>query len=142
MTKKLGRTMLIKQGDGEVSEAFTTLCGLNAKTMSINNNEIDVTSPDCTTPGGVMWTEVLAGVKRINLSGNGFFKEEANEARATAVAMSDDPRANYQVIVPGLGTFEGNFFLSTMEYGGESTGGVTYSLALGSNGAVTFAPEA
>ncbi|HHX89260.1 MAG TPA: phage major tail protein, TP901-1 family, partial [Paracoccus sp.] len=64
MAKQKGRLMLVKIGDGESSEAFTTLCGLRSKTMTINNSEIDVTTADCTTPGGPLWTEILDGAKR------------------------------------------------------------------------------
>lgn len=142
MAKQKGRTLLIKMGDGAGTEAFTTLCGLTTKTLTINNSEVDVTSADCTDPGGPLWTEVLDGVKRISVAGNGFFKDEVNEARATTVAMSGTPIANFEIIVPQLGTFAGAFFLSTLEWGGEQEGGVTYSLSLASTGEITFTAAA
>ncbi|GHC12515.1 phage major tail protein, TP901-1 family [Gemmobacter nanjingensis] len=139
MAKQKGRKLLIKIGNGATpTEVFTVLCGLTSKTMTINNNEIDVTTADCTDPGGAMWTEVLAGAKRVSVSGNGLFKDEAAEATLNTLAMDDDPIANFQVIVPDFGTFRGGFFVSSVEYGGEQEGGVTYSLALASTGAVTF----
>lgn len=136
--KKKGRLLLIRIGDGESIEAFTNLCGLRSKTLSINNSEIDVTTADCDNPGGALWTEVLAGVKRMSVSGNGFFKDEASELRLNTVAMSAEPFANFEIVVPGFGTFAGNFMVASMEYGGEQEDGVTYSLSLGSNNAVTF----
>jgi hypothetical protein len=33
MAKQLGRALLVKIGDGESSEAFSNLCGLNSKTL-------------------------------------------------------------------------------------------------------------
>ena len=139
MAKQKGRKLLIKIGDGATpTEAFTVLCGLTSKTMTINNNEIDVTTADCADPGGALWTEVMAGAKRVSVSGNGFFKDETAEATLNTLALDDDPIANFQVIVPDFGTFQGAFFLSSVEYGGEQEGGVTYSLALASTGAVTF----
>lgn len=138
MAKQLGRAMLVKIGDGAGSEVFTTLCGLNSKTLTINNEEIDVTTADCTTPGGVMWTEVLNGVKRIAVSGNGLFEDSTQETRANTVAMQADPRANFQIIIPAFGTFEGEFFMNSLEYQGEVSGGVNYSLTLSSSGPVTF----
>lgn len=142
MAKQKGRLLLIKIGDGAGTEAFTTLCGLKSKTLTINNSEIDVTTADCTDPDGVMWTEVLGGVKRIAVSGNGYFKDEVNETRMNTVAMSADPIANFQIIVPAFGTFAGAFFVSSVEYGGEQEDGVTYSLSLASTGAVTFTAAA
>jgi len=138
MAKQKGRLMLVKIGDGEASETFTVLCGLRSKTLAINNSEIDVTTPDCADPGGPLWTEVLTGVKRISVSGNGYFKAEAPEQRMNEVAMAADSIANFEVIVPDFGTFAGAFIVSSVDYGGEQEDGVTYSLSLESSAAVTF----
>lgn len=141
MSKKKGRLLLVKIGDGEASESFTTLCGLRSKTLTINNSEIDVTTADCDNPGGALWTEVLAGVKRVSVSGNGYIKTAENEARLNALALNPEPFANFQIVIPGLGMFAAEYFLSNVEYGGEQEDGETYSLSLGSNGAVAFTAE-
>jgi len=138
MAKQKGRTLLVKIGDGEVGETFSSLCGLTSKTLTINNTEIDVTTADCTDPGGALWTEVLAGAKRVSVTGNGLFLDATSEARMNTVVMADDPVANFQVVVPDFGTFAGAFFVSSVDYGGEQEGGVTYSLSLASTGPVTF----
>jgi len=142
MAKQQGRLLLIKIGDGAGTEAFATLCGLNSKTLTINNSEFDVTTADCTTPEGALWTEVMSGIKRMSVSGNGYFKDEASELRLNTVAMAADAVANFQIIVPDFGTFAGAFIVSSIDYGGEKENGVTYSLSLGSSGTVTFAPVA
>ena len=138
MAKQLGRALLVKIGDGEVSEAFANLCGLNSKSITINNSSIDVTTPDCTTPEGALWTQTLAGLKNVSVSGDGYFEDSVTEARMNTVAMSADNACNFQVVVPDFGTYAGSFRISSLEFGGESEGGVTYSLSLESNGAVTF----
>lgn len=138
MAKQKGRSLLVQIGDGGGTEVFTTLCGLTTKSLTINNEEIDVTTADCTTPGGVMWTEVLDGVKRVSVSGNGFFEDSTQETRANTVAMATPPTANFKIVVPAFGTFAGSFFLSSLEWGGEVAGGVTYAISLASTGAVTF----
>ena len=138
MAKQLGRALLVKIGDGEVSEAFANLCGLNSKSITINNSSIDVTTPDCTTPEGALWTQTLAGLKNVSVSGDGFFEDSVTEARMNTVAMSADNACNFQIVVPDFGTYAGSFRISSLEFGGESEGGVTYSLSLESNGAVTF----
>ena len=138
MAKQLGRALLVKIGDGEASETFANLCGLNSKSLTINNSSIDVTTPDCTTPEGALWTETLAGLKNVSASGDGFFEDSAAEARANTVAMAADNSANFQIVVPDFGTYAGAFRLPTLEFGGETEGGVTYSLSLESTGAVTF----
>ena len=138
MAKQLGRALLVKIGDGEGTEAFTNLCGLNSKSMTINNSSIDVTTPDCTTPEGALWTQTLAGLKNVSVSGDGFFEDSTAEARMNTVAMGADNSVNMQIVVPDFGTYASAYRISSLEFGGESEGGVTYSLSLESNGAVTF----
>jgi TP901-1 family phage major tail protein len=139
MAKQLGRALLVKIGDGAGgAEAFTNLCGLNSKSLTINNSSIDVTTPDCTTPEGALWTATLAGLKNFSLSGDGFFEDSTAEARMNTVAMSADNSVNMEVVVPDFGTYAGAFRISSLEFGGETEGGVTYSISLESNGAVTF----
>jgi TP901-1 family phage major tail protein len=140
MAKKLGRAFLIRIGDGASTETFNVLCALTAKSLSINTETIDVTTPDCTTPGGVMWRETLDGVRAVSVSGNGLIKDEASEKRANAVALASPNVANFQILVPGLGTYQGAFSLN-LELGGDATGGVTYSVSLESTGVVTFTAE-
>lgn len=145
MAKQKGRSLLIKIGDGEESETFATLCGLTAKSISLNANAFDVTTPDCTTPGGQLWREVMTGVRSVSLSGNGRFEDSTSEERARSVLMgtgeSDtvDAIANFQVIVPDFGTFTGAFHIDTMDYSGDMEDAVNYSLTLSSSGPVTFA---
>ncbi len=138
MAKQLGRALLVKIGDGEASETFANLCGLNSKSLTINNSSIDVTTPDCTSPEGALWTQTLAGLKNVSASGDGFFEDSTAEARMNTVAMSADNSVNMQIVVPDFGTYAGAFRISSLEYGGETEGGVTYSLSLESNGAITF----
>jgi TP901-1 family phage major tail protein len=138
MAKQLGRALLVKIGDGEASETFANLCGLNSKSLTINNSSIDVTTPDCTTPEGALWTATLAGLKNLSVSGDGFFEDSTAEARMNTVAMSADNAVNMQVVVPDFGTYAGAFRISSLEFGGETEGGVTYSISLESNGVVTF----
>lgn len=138
MAKQLGRALLVKIGDGEASEAFANLCGLNSKSLTINNSAIDVTTPDCTTPEGALWTETLAGVKNMSVSGDGFFEDSTAEARMNTVAMAADNKANFQITIPDFGTFAGSFRIDSLEFGGETEGGMTYSLSLSSTGTPTF----
>lgn len=142
MAKQKGRTLLIKLSDGQETPTFETLCALTTKTLTINNEEIDVTTANCTTPGGALWTEVMDGVKRVSFSGNGISKKDNAEARLAAVAMSSPPVIASQVIVPNFGQFDGTFFIQSGDFGGEQSGGVTFSLTAASTGEVTFAPEA
>ena len=138
MAKQLGRALLVKIGDGEATEAFTNLCGLNSRSLTINNSSIDVTTPDCTNPEGALWTATLNGLKNISVSGDGYFEDSVAEARMNTVAMGADNACNFQIVIPDFGTYSGAFRIASVDFGGESKGAVTYSLSLESNGAVTF----
>jgi TP901-1 family phage major tail protein len=138
MAKQLGRALLVKIGDGASPEVFSNLCGLNSKALTINNSSIDVTTPDCSTPGGALWTETLNGLKNVTVTGDGFFEDSASESRMNTVAMAADNSCNFTVTVPAFGTYAGAFRIASLEFGGETEGGVTYSLSLESTGAVTF----
>lgn len=149
MAKQQGRLLLIKIGDGvEGTEAFTTLCGLQSKTMTVNNNNFDVTTADCTAPGGQLWQEVMTGMRSIEVSGNGLFEGGTSLDRFKEIAFgtgeSDTAGAigNFQVIVPEFGTFEGAFHVNSVEFGGEQEGAVTYSLTLASSGYIGFTAAA
>ena len=138
MAKQLGRSFLLKVGDGEASEVFTALAGINSKSITINNSSIDVTTPDASSPGGVLFAQSLNGLKSMSVSGDGIFLDETAEARLNTVAMQADPVANFEMFVPDFGTFAGEFRVASLEFGGETEGGVTFSVSLESNGTVTF----
>ena len=53
MAKQLGRSFLLKVGDGAAPEVFTALAGINSKSITINNSSVDVTTSDASSPGGV-----------------------------------------------------------------------------------------
>ena len=140
MAKQLGRSLLIKIGDGAGSEAFTAIAGLNSKSITINNSSIDVTTPDATTPGGALWASSLNGLKSMSISGDGIFLDESTqEGRLNTIAMQADPVANFELVVPDFGTYSGEFRVTSLEFGGETEGAATFSLSLESNGTVTYA---
>jgi TP901-1 family phage major tail protein len=136
MAKQLGRALLVKIDDGAGTK--NNLCGLNSKSLTLNNSSIDVTTPDCTTPEGALYTETLAGLKNVSVSGDGFFEDSTAEARMNTVAMANDNSTNFEIVVPHFGTYAGTFRIASLEFGGETEGGVTYSISLESTGTVTF----
>ena len=140
MAKQLGRSLLIKIGDGAGTEAFTTIAGLNSKSITINNSSIDVTTPDATTPGGELWASNLNGLKSVSISGDGIFLDEsAQEGRLNTIATAADPVANFESVVPHFGTYSGEFRVTSLEFGGETEGATTFSLSLESNGTIAYA---
>jgi predicted secreted protein len=136
MGKQKGRTFLIKIGDGATpTEAFAAFGGMTGKSLKVNNARIDATTPDPNTPEGAFWRETLDDVKSVSVSGDVTLVDDAQEARIVAVAMSASAEANFEIVVPSVGTFAGAFSVE-IEFGDD--GKATLSMSLESTGAVAF----
>lgn len=138
MPAQKGKDLLLKLGDGEVSETFSVIGGLRTKTLSLNAQSVDVTHSQST--GG--WRELLAGagVRQASISGAGVFLNDAAAEETRAVFFGAQAR-NWQIIVPGFGTIEGAFLIANLDYAGEHDREASMALALESAGALTFTPE-
>ncbi len=141
MAAQKGREILIKMGDGEApTEGFTTIAGIRSRTVTINRETVDITNSD--SPG--MHRELLAdgGVRSVSVSGSGVFKDKAAHAALIGHILNGTTHRNFQLFMPGLGTFAGPFEVSSTDLGGEYNAEVTYSLSLESAAAISFTPEA
>lgn len=129
-----GKDLLIKV-DMDDTGTFQTIAGLRATRISFNAESVDVTSLE--SQGG--WRELLsgAGVRSANISGSGVFKDAATDARTRDLFFNSATPA-IQVIIPGFGTVEGPFQVTSLEYAGSHNGEATYELSLASAGALTF----
>jgi len=136
MTAQNGKDLLIKI-DMNGGGLFETAAGLRATRISFNAETVDVTSLEST--GG--WRELLggAGVKTAAISGSGVFKDEGTDERVRQIFF-DGETPDFQVIIPGFGTIEGPFLVSSVEYAGSHNGEATYEMALASAGQITFVP--
>lgn len=142
MAKQNPDLMLLKIKN-TTGEEFSTLCGLNSRNLSLDGENVDVTTIDCSGEGGKLWREHMAGVSQVSFSGNGFFQDKAQSTRLVNSKLTGTSKEEFEVIVPGLGTFTGTFIIGTLGIAGEiSGGGVTQSLELASSGAIVFAAEA
>lgn len=134
MAAQNGKDLLVKI-DMTGGGLFETAAGLRATRLSLNAETVDVTSLEST--GG--WRELLggAGVKTAAISGSGVFKDAATDERARQIFF-DGETPDFQVIVPGFGTLEGPFQITSIEYAGSHNGEATYELSLASAGALNF----
>ena len=134
MAAQDGRNFLLKIGDGQSPETFTTVGGFQSNSITLGEQSVDITnksSPD-------KFREAMrAGVKTVALSGNGIFTDSVAE---------EDVRANYfgstvlnwQIEIPDFGTMEGPFILTQLAYTGPNNAALTYNIALESAGSVVF----
>lgn len=127
--------MLVRMGDGADPETFVTVAGLRARTIALGAGLVDATSGD--GPGA--WRELLsgAGVKRVEVTGTGVFKDAVSDALMRA-AFFDGRAANYRLAIPDFGTLAGIFMIAELTWGGSHDGEATFSVRLSSAGAVSF----
>ena len=135
MAAQKGSALLMKIGNGGSPEAFTTIGGMRSTSLTMNDEMVDVTNKDSSRARTLL---AQGGVNSITVSGSGVFTDSASEATLKA-KFDVSALTNYQFLVPDFGTFTGNFHLTTLEYGGEYNGEVTYSFTFESSGAITFA---
>ena len=130
-----GSALLMKIGDAASPEVFTTIGGMRSTSLTMNDEMVDVTNKDSTNARTIL---AQGGVNSISVSGSGVFTDSASEATLKG-KFNVSALTNYQFLVPDFGTFTGTFMLTTLEYGGEYNGEVTYSFTFESSGAITFA---
>jgi TP901-1 family phage major tail protein len=111
------RELVIKR-ESATPGTFVFVCGLRTRSFQMSNAQIDTTVPSCTDPSLPVIATARPGRQTIQFSGDGLF-----DNGTVGKAVADDARLqttdkNYQVIIPGYGTFEGKFFVSDFEWSG------------------------
>lgn len=126
MAAQSGRKMRIKKG-------ATAIAGARADNLSINNEPIDITDKDDTG-----WRTMLADVGARSLDAD--LEGVLTDSTIIAVAMGAGSGllAAYTVEVLGIGSFTGDWFLSSMTLGGEMADAVTFTANIQSSGTITF----
>jgi TP901-1 family phage major tail protein len=135
MAGQKGRDVLIKIGDGADPEAFTTVAGIRAKTISFNARSVDGTSGESADA----WRELIggAGVKSASVSGAGVFKDATSDLTLQQSFFSQAPRG-FRLVIPGFGMLEGPFLVESLDYSGDHDGEAAFAITLASAGAISF----
>lgn len=136
MSAQKGKDLLLKIDDGTGN--FVAVAGLRTRRLAFNADAVDVTHADSLG----RWRELLAGagVRRASVAGGGVFKDEASDALIRQCFFDAIIQA-WRLVIPGFGTIEGPFQISSLDYRGEHAGEVTFEIALESAGALAFAAE-
>lgn len=140
MAQQKGRTLLIQIGDGASPEVFTNLCGIKTRSFNLSTSEVDTTVPDCTNPGGPVQKTSEPGIASRTFSGSGAFVKGA-----TSELLMEHVNAssvfNAKVIVPGLGTYTGSWFVTDFEFTGETEGNMEFSATFTAAAVLSFVAE-
>jgi TP901-1 family phage major tail protein len=140
--QQIGRTLLIQIGNGATpTEVFTNLCGLTTRSFNMSANEVDTTITDCENPENTPQKTAEPGIKNRTFSGSGKFVKSTNNT-AFMVHVNDATKFNAKVIVPGLGTYTGPWFVSEFEFSGEMEGNMDFNATFVAAGVLAFVAEA
>jgi TP901-1 family phage major tail protein len=136
MAAQKGRDILIKIDVG--GGTYTAIGGMRAKQLRLNNAPVDVSDADSSN----QWRELMMGaaLKSVEVSGSGVFKDSATETQLTTT-LTNSLTPNFQMVLPGVGTFQGAFAVPQISYGGNHEGEMTFDATFQSAGAITFTPS-
>jgi len=140
--QKKGRALIIKRRTSTGPDVYTTVCGMKARSVTINNNPVDVSVPDCVAPEGVVYAAQAAGVQAWQFTGSGLYDDDANWAAVINDVATQVFDTYYQIVIPGIGTVTGPFCVDGLSFSGSEQGNMEFEGTWRSNGAVTWAAEA
>ncbi len=125
MAKNVGRKLLISK-DG------TNIASVRTKTITINNEAIDVTTDDSS---GFRTLLEEAGQSQVDLSVEGLTdNDDLIEAAANATTLID----TYTIEFPSGATITGDFRLNNLEIGAEYNAAITFTAEIHSTGSYTY----
>lgn len=116
--QQLGRTLLIKIGDGADPQVFTNLCGFKTRSFNMSANEVDTTIPDCTNPAGPVVKTSRPGTQNRTFNGSGNFVS-STASKALLNKIRAGAAFDAQVIVPGDGAYEGSWMVTDFSFSGD-----------------------
>lgn len=141
--QQIGRMLLIQIGDGNTTpgpETFSNLCGLTTRSFDMSANEVDTTVMDCVTPANTPQATSEPGIKKRTFAGSGKFIAGTSNS-AFIQHVTDATKFNAKVIVPGLGTFTGSWFVSSFSFKGDIEGNMEFDATFVAAGALAFTAE-
>lgn len=139
MGYKPGKDMLLKVNFG-LGGGFQTLGGIVNRRLTLNDTTVDVTNQDSERG----WSEMLGGVapKSMRVSGDGHFKSGPVATQFVQSYLNQQGWGlEYQVILPGLGIFQGPYTIGTFEFSGSESDTLRISIELSSSGQISFYPN-
>lgn len=112
------------------------VAGMRAKTVTINNESIDITSDD--DSGWRTLLDTDPALRSIDMSVEGVTKDD--DLISLAAAGGSGLVSEYDLTFAGLGTFTGDFYFGSLELTGNYNEAVTFSSTIQSTGVVTWTP--
>lgn len=134
MTTQKGKDLLLKVDEAD-NGTFVTVAGIRSNRITFNAETVDATTADSVG----QWRELLvgAGVRSVGISGAGLFTDADTDSFMREIFFNHSAPP-FQVLVPELGTIEGAFQITSLEYAGTYDGELTVEITLASAGEISF----
>jgi TP901-1 family phage major tail protein len=137
MAKYCGKIFILSKGNEDgPPETFTLVGGIKTTGMTINKEQVDITTKDDSD-----FRQLLAdcGLKSMSISAAGLFSDEAkiNEMQAEVLTGA---HKMYKITSARGDSFTGLFELSTFERNGDKVGAEQYTTTLESAGDIDYTP--
>jgi len=134
MTAYKGALVLLKIGDGEETELFSTIGGMRTTRFVFNSKLIDTTNKDSGA-----WRQILegGGIRYISISGDGLFTDSNAEEIMREQAFNNHIK-NYELYFGNGDKLSGSFQITSYERSGDYDGEETYKITLESSGEIIF----
>lgn len=138
---------LVKIGDGEASETFTVICGIENANINRGANTEDRYPRDCAAPGAVPVRKVKVTGKFLTITGDGLIDKANIETLEDALGIS----GNYTVELYQedgtdagtlVGTFAAPFVLDAANMNVPRNGTASAEITLKNNGTWTWTAAA
>jgi TP901-1 family phage major tail protein len=135
MVAVTGRSAVLKVYNGST---YVTIGGIVVSGLTFNQSPVDVTDVDSTN----QFRELLenGGTKTMSVNVSGVFKDSAAEEIVRALTISGSFIA-CQFIIENMGTYAGDFLLTSIAYNGGVNVATTYNATFESAGAITYTAE-
>lgn len=129
-----GRLVILKIGDGDAPEVFTTIGGFRNMRLELNNTVVEASN---VTSG--KWRKLVpeAGLSALVMSGSGIFTDEAAEETLRQIAFQNAAR-NFALHFGNGDFLHGLFMVTGYERAGVIGQEETFRLSLASAGEITY----
>jgi TP901-1 family phage major tail protein len=134
MSAQKGRLVLIKVSAGGTPDVFSTVGGLRTKSLTVNNEQVDITESD-TAP----WRQLLgdAGLRSVSMSGTGVFKDDSAFNRVEDLSFTG-ALEDYQLVFGNGDYIQGQFQVASLQWAGDHDKEQQYDVTLESGGVVSM----
>lgn len=135
----LGRQLILERSDG--AGGWEGVCVTESRSLTINNETIDITKPDCVNPGSKLVRSLQYSMQSMSFSGDGAFVNTAARKAVFADTVNQVVK-QYRVTIPDVGTVVGDGLLTSGAFAGDKQNEMQNNFTIEFSGATTFTPAA